>query len=72
MPQSDHIVPALTKALAKPPEGMEVTNRTVILTPEDMAEIISRMCYSRQRRIQPSHVGMITDMMIANQYAPGD
>ncbi len=51
---------------------MEVTNRTVILTPEDMAEITSRMCYSRQRRIQPSHVGMIADMMIANQYAPGD
>ena len=72
MSQPDHIVPALYEALAKPPEGVEVTNRTVILTPEDIAEIISRMCYSRQRRIQPSHVGMIADMMLAEQYAPGD
>ena len=72
MSQPDHIVPALYEALKKPSEGVEVTNRTAILTPEDMAEIISEMCYSRQRRMQPSHVGMIADMMLAGQYAPGD
>ena len=71
MPQNDGIIPALHEALAPPPKGVAYTVRTATLNPEEAAEILSMMSYPRQRPIQPSHVGMIADMMVAGQFPPG-
>ena len=59
---------ALVKALTRPKNGDKYTVALVMLSPEDDHDTLNLLSYQKQRRINPSHVGMIAHAMATGRF----
>ena len=57
-------------ALAPPTDGRRAKISVVTITPEEAHYILNVMSYTRQRKINPGHAGMLADSMSNNEFIP--
>ena len=71
MEEPRDITVELERLLAKQPgDDYPHTYAMIELTPDEAQEILTVMCYERQRNVNPAHVGMLADMMLHEEFAP--
>ena len=64
-------VPVLDPIFEEPQDGSGVSIGEVLLTPEDAKSVLDSMSFERQRDADPTHFGMLADMMINGEFAAG-